>query len=55
MRRIIAEDPDWNLETVAPLVDVCITHIVHNFHGKLKHTIGTIILLDNISFRERHG
>ncbi|XP_064389859.1 dynein regulatory complex subunit 5-like [Halichondria panicea] len=31
MRRIIAEDPEWNLEIVPPLVDVCISHIVGNF------------------------
>ena len=34
MRRIIAEDPEWNLETVPPLVDTCIAHIATNFHGK---------------------
>ena len=34
MRRIIAEDPEWNLETVPPLVDACIAHIATNFHGK---------------------
>lgn len=33
MRRVIAEDPEWNLETVPPLVDTCINHIVNNFHG----------------------
>lgn len=32
MRRVIAEDPDWNLETVPPLVEVCISYIVNNFH-----------------------
>ena len=34
MRRVIAEDPEWNLETVPPLVDVCVSHIVQNFGGK---------------------
>lgn len=34
MRRVIAEDPNWNLETVLPLVDACIKHIVNNFHGR---------------------
>lgn len=34
MRRVIAEDENWNLETVPPLVDVCIKHIVNNFYGK---------------------
>lgn len=34
MRRVIAEDQDWNLETVPPLVEACITHIVNNFHSK---------------------
>ena len=33
MRRVIAEDENWNLETVPPLVDACIKHIVDNFHG----------------------
>ena len=33
MRRIIAEDPEWNLETVAPLVETCIARIATNFHG----------------------
>eukprot|EP00731_Ephydatia_muelleri_P020256 Em0012g1081a len=33
MRRIIAEDPEWNLETVPPLVDACIQHIADHFHG----------------------
>ncbi|KAL5489678.1 hypothetical protein EMCRGX_G018796 [Ephydatia muelleri] len=32
MRRIIAEDPEWNLETVPPLVDACIQHIADHFH-----------------------
>jgi hypothetical protein len=31
IRRIIAEDPEWNLETVSPLVDLTICHIVANF------------------------
>lgn len=36
MRRVIAEDPEWNLETVPPLVDACINHIVSHFHGELQ-------------------
>lgn len=35
MRRVIAEDENWNLETVPLLVDACIKHIVNNFHGNL--------------------
>lgn len=31
MRRVIAEDPEWNLETVPPLVDACIAHITRHF------------------------
>ncbi|CAI8020042.1 Dynein regulatory complex subunit 5 [Geodia barretti] len=34
MRRIIAEDPEWNLETVPPLVDSCIQHIIKHFHER---------------------
>lgn len=33
MRRIIAEDPEWNLETVPPLVDTCVKYIADNFHA----------------------
>jgi len=31
MRRIIAEDPEWNLATVPHLIELCLTHIVSNF------------------------
>ena len=37
--RIIAEDPEWNLETVPPLVEACITHITNNFHGNCDHRV----------------
>lgn len=32
MRRVIAEDPEWNLETVHSLTDLCVKHIIKNFH-----------------------
>ena len=35
LRRVIAEDPEWNLETVAPLIELIIKHIVKNFHSTL--------------------
>lgn len=31
MRRIIAEDPEWNLATVPLLTELCLQHIVKNF------------------------
>lgn len=31
MRRIIAEDPEWNLATVPHLTELCVKHIVRNF------------------------
>lgn len=34
MRRVIAEDPKWNLETILPLKDVIIKFIVDNFHSE---------------------
>jgi len=34
MRRIIAEDPEWNLATVPNLADICLKHIVSNFGEK---------------------
>ena len=34
MRRIIAEDSEWNLATVPLLVDICINHVVQNFESK---------------------
>ena len=34
MRRVIAEDPKWNLETIMPLKDVIIKFIVDNFHSE---------------------
>lgn len=34
MRRIIAEDPEWNLETVSPLTELCIQAIIRSFHVK---------------------
>ncbi|XP_022359175.1 T-complex-associated testis-expressed protein 1 [Enhydra lutris kenyoni] len=33
MRRIIAEDPEWSLATVPLLTELCIQHIVKNFHN----------------------
>lgn len=33
MRRIIAEDPEWNLAPVERLTDICIKVIVDNFKG----------------------
>ncbi|XP_003383294.1 PREDICTED: T-complex-associated testis-expressed protein 1-like [Amphimedon queenslandica] len=33
IRRVIAEDPEWNLETVPPLIDLCVKHIVDNFEA----------------------
>ena len=35
MRRIIAEDSEWNLATVPLLVDICISYIVDNFESKI--------------------
>ncbi|XP_065888616.1 dynein regulatory complex subunit 5-like [Dysidea avara] len=34
MRRIIAEDPEWNLETVSPLTELCIQHLVRSFNER---------------------
>lgn len=34
MRRIIAEDPDWNLATVPHLIEICLKYIVENFADK---------------------
>ena len=34
MRRIIAEDPEWNLATVPHLAEICLKFIVHNFAEK---------------------
>ena len=34
MRRIIAEDPEWNLATVSQLSEICLKHIVENFAEK---------------------
>jgi len=34
MRRIIAEDPDWNLATVPHLIEICLKYIVENFAAK---------------------
>jgi len=31
MRRIIAEDPEWNLATVPLLTELCLNHIIKNF------------------------
>ena len=36
MRRVIAEDPKWNLETILPLKDVIIKFIVDNFHSEQR-------------------
>ncbi|XP_065052349.1 dynein regulatory complex subunit 5-like [Rhopilema esculentum] len=33
MRRIIAEDPEWNLATVPLLTELCLQHIVDKFEG----------------------
>ncbi|XP_004590582.2 dynein regulatory complex subunit 5 [Ochotona princeps] len=33
MRRIIAEDPEWSLAIVPLLTELCIQHIVQNFHN----------------------
>lgn len=37
MRRIIAEDPEWSLATVPLLTEMCVSHIVNNFAGRLLH------------------
>lgn len=34
MRRIIAEDPEWSLAIVPLLTELCIQHIVQNFHSE---------------------
>ena len=34
MRRIIAEDPSWNVATVPHLVQLCLNHLVENFGEK---------------------
>eukprot|EP00128_Syssomonas_multiformis_P001010 Colp12_sorted_trinity150504_noHs@14154 len=34
MRRIIAEDPEWNIPSVPHLADLCVNHIVKNFDSK---------------------
>jgi len=34
MRRIIAEDPEWNLATVPNLTELCLKHIIDNFGEK---------------------
>lgn len=44
MRRIIAEDPDWYLNIVPCLSDLCLQSIVSNFEGMLlvsKHQHST--------------
>lgn len=43
MRRVIAEDQSWNLETVPPLVDACIRHIAQNFHGMLMLSMASCL------------
>lgn len=35
LRRIIAEDPEWNLTTVPCLVELCLSHIINNFECEL--------------------
>jgi hypothetical protein len=37
LRRIIAEDPEWNLMTVPMLTDLCINTIVRNFATYPRH------------------
>lgn len=37
MRRIIAEDPEWNLMTVPLLSELCTKSIVKNFHSHPRH------------------
>lgn len=34
MRRIIAEDPSWNVATVPHLVQLCLNHLVQNFGSR---------------------
>lgn len=34
MRRIIAEDPEWNLATVPNLTELCLKHVIDNFAEK---------------------
>lgn len=36
-RRIIAEDPEWNLSPVSKLKDLCISVIVKNFESRVRH------------------
>ncbi|THD20446.1 T-complex-associated testis-expressed protein 1 [Fasciola hepatica] len=36
MRRIIAEDPAYNLDTVLPLTDLCLKHCIENFEYNSK-------------------
>lgn len=31
VRRVIAEDPDWNLFIVPPLSDICLTTLINSF------------------------
>ena len=37
MRRIIAEDPEWNLMTVPLLSELCTKVIVNNYHTHPRH------------------
>eukprot|EP01135_Chromosphaera_perkinsii_P004385 Nk52_evm36s279 gene=Nk52_evmTU36s279 len=53
IRRIIAEDPEWNIPTVIRLTDICIEHITTNFEqnpilNELPPRFKRIVL-DNLS------
>jgi hypothetical protein len=37
LRRIIAEDPEWNLMTVPMLTDLCVNSIIRNFATHPRH------------------
>jgi hypothetical protein len=37
LRRIIAEDPEWNLMTVPMLTDLCVNTIIRNFAAHPRH------------------
>ncbi len=37
LRRIIAEDPEWNLMTVPMLTDLCVNTIIRNFVTHPRH------------------
>jgi len=45
MRRVIAEDPKWNLETILPLKDVVIKFIIDNFQSELSDILPLMVCL----------